>query len=236
MQGLRAGECTVTIVIMYSLGDRTAKAIIRDAAIELFGRDGFDTVSLRTIAGHSGVSQPLIIKHYGSRSGLINATDEHALSVVERLLHTVAIESGGAFNSEATTGSVAQLLAGSTIGPYLARLLTSNGDRARRAFKRLAEFSCGLIDQLADDEAIASDIDHRHLAVVLLVHDISVLVLRDRITEALGADPLDREGVAAWSRTVQALYSGEALTSPNPRPEGTPQAPGCDDLPLLQQR
>ncbi|WP_257478511.1 TetR/AcrR family transcriptional regulator [Acidipropionibacterium jensenii] len=200
---------------MYSPEDRTAKAIIRDAAIELFGHDGVEAVPLRAIADHAGVSQPLIIKHYGSRSGLIEAADEHALRIVEQLLHSVVIDSGGSFDSKATTDSVARLLADSPIGPYLSRLLTSHEDRARRAFGRLAEFARALVDRLAADGAIAPEVDRHQLAVVLLVHDLSVLVLRARIAEVLGADPLDRGGLESWSRTVKALYSGEALIDPS---------------------
>lgn len=192
---------------MYSPEDRTAKAIIRDAAIELFGRDGVDAVPLRAIADHAGVSQPLIIKHYGSRSGLIEIADEHTLGIVEQLLHSVAIDSSGRFDAEATTDSVARLLADSAVGPYLSRLLTSEEGRARRAFERLAEFANALVERLAADGAIAVDVDRRQLAVVLLVHDLSVLVLRARITEALGMDPLDRGGLESWSRTVKMLYS-----------------------------
>ena len=208
------GDFIVIIVTMHSPEDRTAKAVIRDVAIELFGRNGVEAVPLRAIADLAGVSQPLIIKHYGSRSGLIEAADDHALRIVERLLRSVAINSAGNFNSEATPASVAGLLADSPIGPYLSHLLTSHEDRARRAFERLAEFARALVNRLAADGAIAPDLDRHHLAVVLLVHDLSVLVLRARISEVLGTDPLDRGGLEAWSRTVKTLYSGEALISP----------------------
>lgn len=199
---------------MYSPEDRTAKAIIRDAAIELFGRDGFDVVPLRAIATQAGVSQPLIIKHFDSRNGLLEATDEHVLNIAERLLRGIVIESNGESHSEAAGISVARLLGDSAIGPYLARMLTMDDDRARQAFERLAEFARTLIDQLADTGRVAQEIDRHHLSVVLLVHDLSALVLRARIAETLGADPLDPGGLELWSHTVKALYSGKALVDP----------------------
>ena len=201
---------------MYSPQDQTAKAFIRDTAIELFGRHGFDAVPLRTIAETAGVSQPLIIKHYGSRSGLINVADEHTLEIVELALRGVAMESTEERHAAADL-SVAAVLAGSSVGPYLARLLTADDDRARRAFARLVAFADGLVEQLADAGSIAPGADLRHLSAVLLVHDLSVLILRSRITEAIGIDPLAGEGLEQWSHTVNELYSGRSLINASTR-------------------
>ena len=49
--------------------DLTARARIRDAAIECFARQGF-AVSVRAIAAHAGVSPGLVIHHFGSKAGL----------------------------------------------------------------------------------------------------------------------------------------------------------------------
>ncbi|MBN1239501.1 MAG: CerR family C-terminal domain-containing protein [Gammaproteobacteria bacterium] len=57
-------------------GDATRIALI-DAAIEVFGRDGFDAASTRTIAGAAGVNQALIGYHFGGKSGLYLAALRH---------------------------------------------------------------------------------------------------------------------------------------------------------------
>lgn len=210
---LPVGECSVTIVTMYSPEDRTAKAIIRDTAVDLFGRDGVDAVPLRNVAEGAGVSQALIVKHFGSRDGLIEAADEHVLGMTEKLLHGVAHDAGGVVDPGTIGVSVARLLGTSDGGPYLAQLLTGDGERARRAFTRLVEFARQLVEQLAEDGMVTPGTDHGDLAVVLLVHDLSVLVLRKRVTEALGIDPLDGAGAERWARTTARLYAGQALTS-----------------------
>lgn len=56
--------------------DLTARARIRDAAIECFAQEGFG-VSVRTIAEHAGVSPGLVIHHFGSKEKLRKACDEH---------------------------------------------------------------------------------------------------------------------------------------------------------------
>ncbi|WET78982.1 TetR/AcrR family transcriptional regulator [Amycolatopsis sp. QT-25] len=210
---MACGEYSVTIVTMYSPEDRTAKAIIRDTAVELFGRHGADAVPLRNVAVQAEVSQALIIKHYGSRDGLITAADEHVLGVTERLLHGVVIESGGDLGLDAIGAPLSRLLGTSSTGPYLAKLLTGEGTRSRHAFERLAEFARGLIEQLAEEGMVASGVDRDDLAVLLLVHDLSVLILRTRITEAFGVDPLDGAGAERLASITKELYSGKALTA-----------------------
>jgi len=52
-----------------SRGDTTRDALIR-AAIEVFGRDGFDAASTRAIAESARVNQALIGYHFGGKPGL----------------------------------------------------------------------------------------------------------------------------------------------------------------------
>jgi AcrR family transcriptional regulator len=56
--------------------DRTAVARIRDAAIDLWGQQGFG-VGLRSIAEAAGVSAALVIHHFGSKDGLRKVCDDY---------------------------------------------------------------------------------------------------------------------------------------------------------------
>jgi TetR/AcrR family transcriptional regulator, regulator of cefoperazone and chloramphenicol sensitivity len=69
--------------------DLTARARIRDAALELFGRDGFAGASVRSIAAAAGVSPALIIHHYGSKEELRDAVDDWLAGAFEERLHQV---------------------------------------------------------------------------------------------------------------------------------------------------
>jgi TetR/AcrR family transcriptional regulator, regulator of cefoperazone and chloramphenicol sensitivity len=44
-------------------------------------------------------------------------------------------------------------------------------------------------------------------AAFLLVNDLAVLLLRDRLAEVLGVDPLSRAGMARWGREVLTVYA-----------------------------
>ena len=50
-------------------------------------------------------------------------------------------------------------------------------------------------------------------AAFLMVNDLAMLLLRDRITEAVGVDPLTVEGMRRWAAEALAIY-GAGLRSP----------------------
>lgn len=60
------------------LSDLTARARIREAAIECFAEEGFDA-SFRTIAARAAVSPGLITHHFGSKSALRSECDDEVL-------------------------------------------------------------------------------------------------------------------------------------------------------------
>ena len=97
-----------------SRGEATREALIR-AAIEIFGRDGFNAAGTRALAEAAGVNQALIAYHFGSKAGLYLAALQHIVgSVRERigpLLATIEAELDGA-NPERCLAMLLQLLDG----------------------------------------------------------------------------------------------------------------------------
>ena len=78
-------------------GDATRNALIQ-AAVEIFGRDGFDATGTRTLAEAAGVNQALIAYHFGGKAGLYQAAIEFIVSRVhehmEPLLTAIDAELG----------------------------------------------------------------------------------------------------------------------------------------------
>src|ERR1700757_2618675 len=64
---------------------RSARDEIADAAVKCFAREGFGA-SLRTVAAEAGVSAALIVHHFGSKQGLIEACDARVLGVADEKL------------------------------------------------------------------------------------------------------------------------------------------------------
>ncbi|GAB3175014.1 TetR family transcriptional regulator [Myceligenerans halotolerans] len=64
--------------------DQTARARIRDAAVQCFATGGFGA-SVRAIAQEAGVSPGLVMHHFGSKDTLREVCDEHVLAQIREL-------------------------------------------------------------------------------------------------------------------------------------------------------
>ncbi|MCY4427966.1 MAG: CerR family C-terminal domain-containing protein [Halieaceae bacterium] len=70
-------------------GDATREALIQ-AAIDVFGHDGFDASSTRRIANAAGVNQAAIGYHFGGKQGLYEAVFGHIVSQMQIRMVPVA--------------------------------------------------------------------------------------------------------------------------------------------------
>ena len=114
--------------------DRTAIARIRDAAIDQWGRQGFN-VGLRTIAEAAGVSAALVIHHFGSKDGLRKACDDHIAEIV-RESKTESMRSADPANWLA---QVAEIDEYATMMAYLVRSMQSGSDLAKSFWQRMID-------------------------------------------------------------------------------------------------
>lgn len=139
---LRLIERVFSILFMRSIkaDDKTTRARIRDAAVEVFGRDGF-TTGVRTVATAAGVSPGLVNHHFGSKDGLREACDEHVLAVVH--------ESKYATLSSPPAGIIAQLAEVDHYAPivaYIARSFAAGGQLANRMFEHMVDDATAYLD------------------------------------------------------------------------------------------
>lgn len=74
-----------------SRGDQTREALIT-AALDVFGRSGFDAASTRAIADSAGVNQALIGYHFGGKQGLYLGVFEHIIGQMQQHMAPVAEE------------------------------------------------------------------------------------------------------------------------------------------------
>ncbi|NRQ37541.1 TetR family transcriptional regulator [Nonomuraea sp. NN258] len=116
---------------MRSDSDLTARARIRDAALELFGAEGVNRVSVRAIAAQAGVSPALVVHHFGSKEGLRQACDDHVVWLVRG--------GSGAADLKDAPGLAAALEAGAPVRRYLARALLDGTPAAAKLFDEIVE-------------------------------------------------------------------------------------------------
>lgn len=190
----------------------TARPRIRDAAIDLFGRKGFSSTSIREIARAADVAPGLVIHHFGSKEELRAACDDHVVDVllgdpVEAVnnptpsLVSAMLDAPGATDQTVT---------------YMARMLidpTSTRDDVFRALVNGAERhleagrEAGSVNPSSDTEVVAALVTAMGLAQILL---------RDRLTDLLGNDPFSTEGARRLTLPTlelftHGLYSDDSL-------------------------
>ena len=197
---------------MRSGGDLTARAVIRHRALELFADRGPDAVTVRDIAASADVSPALVLHHYGSKAGLVAAVNEDVAAVFDDALAAMAQRPEVLTGGPVAAGGVAELMltalpAGSPVPAYLRRLLLSGDQVGRSLFTRWYDASLTLTRRLVEAGRLRPTQDPAVRAAFLLANDLALVLLRDHLTDALGVDPLTREGMQRWAAEVLSAYA-----------------------------
>ena len=184
--------------------DLTARARIRDAAIKLFAERGIERATIRDIAQEAGVSSGLLRHHFGSKEGLRDACDEHAMGRISAL--------GTQFTTmqalERIDPEIQRLQA------YLMRSLMDGTPAGNALFDRMIEYGEAW---LATTELKTAD--PRAFVAVLSVMKMSMFTMSDQLSRVLGEDAHTPSG---WARVLQA--SLELFSQPLLTPEQADQA------------
>jgi TetR/AcrR family transcriptional regulator, regulator of cefoperazone and chloramphenicol sensitivity len=201
-------------------GDLTARANIRNAALRLFAERGPDAVTVREIARQAGVSPALILHHFGSKDGLRAEVDVFAAQVFDTIFEAmpaddlVALLAGGSVR-----GSVAEAFArgfppGSPLPAYLRRLLLTNDPAGAALFGRWFATTRRLLDVMVEKGVARPSEDPDVRAAFFLVNDLALILLRNPIAIAIGADPLTPKGIDRWAHEVSTVYAEGAFSAP----------------------
>jgi TetR/AcrR family transcriptional regulator, regulator of cefoperazone and chloramphenicol sensitivity len=182
-------------------GDLTARARIRDAAIELFSERGIGPASIRDIAERAGVSSGLLRHHFGSKDGLREACDEYAMAKMnemrERLMGRHAMFDPAVLAAVHPSAMLLQ--------SYLIRSMMEGS-------------SASLFDAAMEQGRVwlaNSDIkpaDPEGYLAVLIAMKISIFLMRDQISHALGEDMTSPAGHRRMLRAAVEIFSLPMLT------------------------
>ena len=197
---------------MRSAADLTALARIRRSALHLFAQHGVRGVSMRDVAREAGVSPSLVVHHFGSKGGLLEAVDGYVGEVMTQLIGELADQPDDA--GRATAALWAAIDREPDLMAYLRRSLVEGGAPGRRLFGWMVEATERELAAMQDAGALRASDDPRARAVFLLANDMAPIVLRDLVADALGADPLGREGLERWSTTLMDVYTRGLFAQP----------------------
>ncbi len=164
--------------------DRTARARIRDAAIECIAANGVAGTSVRTVAAAAGVSPGLVIHHYGSKNGLRLACDEH----VARLIYERKSAANAAGLGLDPLAALRQAGAGPPTVRYLARTLAEGSPQTAALVDTLVANATELATRGAEAGTVRPYHDEFARAAVLSVWILGGLVLHEHLERLLGED------------------------------------------------
>lgn len=220
--------CLFSILNMRS--DLTARALIRNAALQLFADHGPAAVSVRQIAEQAQVSPALVLHHYGSKAGLREAVDAYAANAFGDLLDLGNSEElARRLLAEGDSGSIAAAFArsfppDSPLPAYLRRLLLSGDPVGERLFRQWYEATLVLLRTMTDEELAGSSSDPEVRAAFLLANDLALILLRTPVQHALGVDPLTPEGLARWAQEASVVYRDGVWASDVPASQARKEA------------
>ncbi len=185
------------------------------AAIDLFGRQGFDGTSVRQLADSAAVSPALVIHHFGSKVGLRDACDEHVLTFLKSERANVLL---GTVDFDSVRGYLAEHPEVVGMSRYLSQALARGDQASRQLFNRLIDDARdnlvlgeqrGMIRPSADPEARAA---------VLVAWTAGLRMFGDLVAERLGGSGLlDPEVSERVADVTLEIYEDGLLTDDSVR-------------------
>ena len=164
---------------MSSPEDLTARARIRDAAIDLFAERGIAAATIRDIAQAAGVSSGLVRHHFGSKESLRHACDDYAMDELTRIRSQVlGSESFG--DSGLLTAVYPEAM---QLQRYLVRSTLESPGVTSAMFARMVRLG----EDWLDDQGIHTE-DQRAYAAVLVAMQMGMFLMADQLSAALGED------------------------------------------------
>lgn len=200
--------------------DLTAKARIRNAALELYAARGEDRTPMRAVAAAAGVTVGLVVHHYGTKDGLRDAVEQKVVERFATALASTPTEDAGPDIARSRNDAVAEMLARHPeVVDYLRRALLEPGGQRGQLLERLTELTHREVVALREAGAASRGRADSIQVVDVIISQLGRLFLQplvDSVWAHLGTftytDGHDKPGldVSAPGREVDTRRSGTA--------------------------
>lgn len=166
--------------------------------------------SLKVIAAEAGVSQTLILHHFGSKEGLREACDRRVIDDIRSQIRESA-ESGTRFD---VLGTLRRRQEGQAWAlRYLARALTEGGESVETLVDELAEASVAATEQSVAQGIYEPTAYPRERALVLVIWSLGAVALHRHVERLLGADLAGSpEDLVPYLRGATEILAGGLFT------------------------
>lgn len=187
--------------------DLTARARIRDAAVDRFGRDGFG-VGVRAIAADAGVSAALVIHHFGSKDGLRQACDTFVLEAVRREKADAMTEQ----SPSEVVGRLAFIEAYAPLFAYIVRSLMEGGALAAKFVDGLVEDADAYLEAGEQAGKVRPSDDRHGRSRTVVATQVGLIVMAQLDAAAgRGTAPTDDPAAAMKELYASTLLAGLEL-------------------------
>ena len=192
--------------------DRTAKARLRDAAVELIAEEGAATLTARRVADRAGLSAGLVTHHYGSMQQLRAAADHHVAGIIRHLKST-PMGAAATFNvlASAYTTGYGPLVA------YLGQRLSDPSPEVAALVDEMIDDAVGYLGSAEEAGQVKATDNPRDRAALLVLSQLGTLVLNDHMKRIFDVDLVspDLFGNSGFTRYFEAaleLYAEGVIT------------------------
>ena len=159
--------------------DLTAKARIRNGALDLFARDGEERTSLRAVAAAAGVTLGLVQHHFKTKAGLRRAVDQLVVDYFAQTVASVPTDGTPEEVASARDEAVRRMLEDNPpVVDYLRRVLLEPSDNQFQLLDAIVDFTRSEIDMLRDAGLASKKRPESHQIVTVLVRQFGELLLQ----------------------------------------------------------
>lgn len=169
--------------------DLTAKARIRNAALELFAEHGSAAATMRQVAERAGVTVGLVTHHYGSKEALRQAVDEYVVESYREALDAIPPGTSAQDVPAVRDRNVAgMLLKNVALQKYLRRAYMEPTDGEHGVIERLTDLTLAEVRQLRADRIASTSRSETEQVVQVVIRQLGELLMQplvDRLWEYL---------------------------------------------------
>jgi AcrR family transcriptional regulator len=163
-------------------GDLTAKARIRNAAMDLYAEYGEDHTSMREIAAAAGVTVGLLVHHFGTKDRLRDTVEQLVVDYFAQAIAQTPVTGTPAEIGAARDEAVAEMLtANPAVVNYLRRAVLNPNASGGRLLERLTELARREVTQLRATGVASTTRPESSQVIGVMVRQLGHLFLQPMI-------------------------------------------------------
>jgi TetR/AcrR family transcriptional regulator, regulator of cefoperazone and chloramphenicol sensitivity len=185
--------------------DLTARARIRHAAFELLATQGVRSVTLRAIARSAGVSPALVIHHYGSKQGVVEAVEGWVQTLLRSSTADEGVSKDPAEANARRSAAFERLLTETPLlRSYIRRMLLEESPEGLDWFARIVDDGASDLRRRERKGMARRSEDVQAVAAILNVIALGPLLLPQHLQHVLGAQA-GQDAMARWRGATSEL-------------------------------